>query len=167
MSPGLPFDGGRMELLIRRTAISLLVIAGVVLAFMLIYTLTDVVMRALGRPIVGGFEIISFSGAVAIGFALPYTTLMKSHVLVDFALEKLSPTRRAGMEKMTRIVSILLFLWIGYNFFDYGLDLIRNKDVTPMFKMPFYPISFGLAFVCLIQSLVLVMQLFRIREGSR
>ena len=156
-----------MEALIRRTAILLLVIASVVLAFMLIFTLADVLMRAVGRPILGGFEIISFSGAVAIGFALPYTTLKKSHVLVDFALEMLSQKGKARMETITRIVSILLFLWIGSNFFLYGLDLIRNKEVTPMFKMPFYPISFGLAFACLIQCLVLVTQVAKIREGSR
>lgn len=156
-----------MELVVRKTAIFLLAIAGVVLAFMLIFTLTDVVMRAMGRPILGGFEIISFSGAVAIGFALPYTTLMKGHVLVDFVLERLSPKGRAGMETITRLISILLFLWIGWNFFIYGIDLIKNKEVTQMFKMPFYPISFGLAFSCLIQCLALVLQVFRIRGGSR
>jgi TRAP-type C4-dicarboxylate transport system permease small subunit len=157
----------RMELLVRRLAISLLMVAGVVLAFMLIFTLTDVITRAMGRPILGSFEIISFSGAVAIGFSLPWTTLMKSHVLVDFALDKLTKKGRARMETITRIVAILLFLWIGYNFFDYGLDLIRNKEVTPMFKMPFYPISFGLAFACLIQCLVLIMQVKKICKETR
>jgi hypothetical protein len=71
------------------------------------------------------------------------------------------------METMTRVLSIFLFLWIAWNFFVYGLDLIRNKEVTQMFKMPFYPISFGLAFSCLIQCLALVLQLVRIQRGSR
>jgi TRAP-type C4-dicarboxylate transport system permease small subunit len=157
----------RMESVIKKIAIVLVGIAGVVLAFMLVFTLSDVIMRAFGRPILGGFEIISFSGAVAIGFALPYTTIMKGHVLVDFVLERLSPKKRAAMETMTRVLSIFLFLWIAWNFFVYGLDLIRNKEVTQMFKMPFYPISFGLAFSCLIQCLALVLQLVRIQRGSR
>jgi TRAP-type C4-dicarboxylate transport system permease small subunit len=152
-----------MEVLVRRTAIFLLLIAGIVLAFMVIFTLADVVMRAFGRPIVGGFELISFSGAVVIGFALPHTTRMKSHILVDFALEKLSMKGKARMETITRIVSIGLFLWIGISFFLYGLNLVKTKDVTPMFKIPLYPISFGLAFACLIQCLVLVMQVATIR----
>ncbi len=155
-----------MESLVRKLSIFLAAIAGVVLAFMLIFTLTDVVSRAMGRPILGGFEVISFSGAVAIGFALPYTTLMKSHVLVDFVLEMLSARGRARMEIATRIVSLLLFLWIGWNFFTYGLDLIRTKEVTQMFKMPFYPISFGLAFSCLVQCLALVAQITKLKGAA-
>lgn len=156
-----------MDLMVRRLAIFLAAIAGVVLAFMLVFTLTDVIMRAVGRPILGGFEIISFSGAVAIGFALPYTTLMKGHVLVDFVLEMLSPKNRSRMQLVTRIVSILLFLWIAWNFFIYGVDLIRTKEVTQMFKMPFYPISFGLAFSCLVQCLALFSQALKLRGESR
>jgi TRAP-type C4-dicarboxylate transport system permease small subunit len=156
-----------MEALVRKISISLLVVAGVVLAFMLIFTLTDVISRAMERPILGSFEIISFSGAVVIGFSLPWTTLMKNHVLVDFALEKLSPRGRVRVERITRIVAILLCLWIGINFFVYGLDLVRTKEVTPMFKMPFYPISFGLAFAFLIHCLVLVTHLFKIGKESR
>jgi len=32
-----------------------------------------------------------------------------------------------------------------------SLDLIKAKEVTPVFRMPYYPISFGLAFCCIIQ----------------
>jgi hypothetical protein len=46
---------------------------------MLLFTLTNVVMRAFGKPI-GDFEIISFLGAVVIGFAIPYTSLHKGHI---------------------------------------------------------------------------------------
>ena len=62
----------------------LLLISGLTLAFMFFFTLTDVVMRAFGKPIVGDFEIISFLGAVVIGFAIPYTTLLKGHVTRRF-----------------------------------------------------------------------------------
>jgi TRAP-type C4-dicarboxylate transport system permease small subunit len=82
----------------------LLLISGLTLAFMLLFTLTDVLMRAFGKPIVGDFEIISFLGAVVIGFAIPYTTLLKGHIVVDFFIEKLSRNVRDGMQVATRIV---------------------------------------------------------------
>ena len=46
--------------------------AGLVLACMMLVTLSDVIMRNLGRPIVGSLEIISFCGSVVVGFAIPY-----------------------------------------------------------------------------------------------
>ena len=48
------------------------------------------------------------------------------------------------------ILVIILFIWMGWNFILMSLDLIRTKTVTPVFRMPFYPISFGLAFCCLL-----------------
>ena len=133
---------------------------------MLLFTLTDVVMRAFGKPIVGDYEIISFLGAVVVGFAIPYTTLLKAHVIVDFLIEKLPKNARDGMEVATRIMGIGLFLWIGWNFVDMSLDLIKSKEVTPVFRLPYYPISLGLAFACIIQCFVFVSQIKEI-VGSR
>jgi TRAP-type C4-dicarboxylate transport system permease small subunit len=144
---------------------SLLLISGLTLAFMLLFTLTDVVMRAFGKPIVGDFEIISFLGAVVVGFAIPYTTLLKGHIIVDFLIEKLPKNVRDGMEVATRIIGIALFLWIGWNFVDMSLDLIRSKEVTPVFRLPYYPISFGLAFCCIVQCFTLFSQIMKIVGG--
>ena len=117
----------------------LLLISGLTLAFMLIFTLTDVVMRAFGKPIVGDFEIISFLGAVVVGFAIPYTTLLKGHIIVDFLIEKLPKNVRDGMQVATRIIGIALFLWIGWNFVDMSLDLIKSKEVTPSVQAAVLP----------------------------
>jgi len=143
----------------------LLVISGLTLAFMLLFTLTNVVMRAFGKPIVGDFEIISFLGAVVIGFAIPYTSLYKGHIAVDFLLAMLPRTASDWIELATRIIAIALFLWLAWNFVLVSLDLIKNKEVTPMFRLPYYPISFGLAFCCVMQCVTLVSQIARIVGG--
>ena len=143
----------------------LLLISGLTLAFMLLFTLTDVVMRAFGKPVVGDFEIISFLGAVVVGFAIPYTTLLKGHIVVDFFMEKLPRNVRDGMQVATRIIGIALFLWISWNFVVMSLDLIKSKEVTPVFRLPYYPISFGLAFTCVIQCFPLLSQIMEIVGG--
>jgi TRAP-type transport system small permease protein len=143
----------------------LLIIAGFTLAFMFLFTLLDVVMRAFGKPIVGDFEVISFLGAIVFGFSIPYTTLLKGHVLVDFLIEKL-PARTAGTVQIaTRVLTIALFLWMSWNFVVMSLDLIKSKEVTPVFRLPYYPISFGLAFSCIVQCLTLVSQIMETVGG--
>ena len=143
----------------------LLLVSGLTLAFMLLFTLTNVVMRAFGKPIVGDFEVISFLGTVVVGFAIPYTTLLKAHVMVDFLIEKLPKNVSDGMQVATRVMGIALFLWISWNFVDMSLDLIKSKEVTPMFRLPYYPISFGLAFCCIVQCLTLFSQIMKIVGG--
>ena len=143
----------------------LLLISGLTLAFMLLFTLLDVVLRAFGKPIVGDYEVISFLGAVVVGFAIPYTSLLKGHVFVDFLIEKLPKNVGDTMRVATRILVIALFLWMSWNFVVMSVDLIKSKEVTPVFRLPYYPISFGLAFACIIQCLVLVSQIKEIVGG--
>jgi len=140
----------------------LLLIAGLTLAFMFLFTLTNVVIRAFGKPIVGDFEIISFLGAVVIGFAIPYTSMVKGHIDVDFLLMMLPRKVSNRIRVATRIIGIGLFLWISWNFVLMSFDLLRTKEVTPVFRMPYYPISFGLAFCCLTQCLTFVSQILKI-----
>ena len=149
----------------RKLCRSLMLISGLTLAFMLLFTLADVVMRAFGKPIVGDFEVISFLGAVVVGFAIPYTTLLKAHVIVDFLIEKLPKNVGDGMQIATRIIGIALFLWMGWNFVDMSRDLIKSNEVTPVFRLPYYPITFGLAFSCLVECFVLFSEILKIRRS--
>jgi len=141
-------------------------ISGVVLAFMMAVTLADIILRLFGKPIVGSVEIITFSGAVVVGFAIPYTSWKRAHVYVDFLTEKLSPNAKRIMELFTKSAGILLFLFIGYNFIIYGLDLKRTGEVSPSFKLPFYPIPFGLAVASFLESLTLFIDLQKVFKGG-
>jgi len=137
------------------------VIAGSVLAFMMGVTMLDIIMRNLGSPIVGSMEIISFCGSVVIGFAIPYTSWKRAHVYVDFLTDKLSPGNKRTMEIITRCMGIVLFAFIGYNFIIYGFDPIKTKEVSPSFRLPYYPIPFGLSLSCFLQCLTLIADLVK------
>jgi len=156
----------RLKAVIYKLDVSFCSVAGAVLAFMMLVTLFDVIMRQFGKPLIGGVEIISFAGAVVIGFALPYSTWKKAHVFVDLLTEKLSQRPRAVLKAITRSVSILLFLFIGYNFILYGFDLIRTGEVSAGFRLPYYPITFGLALSCFLEALTLFYDLIDERKGK-
>jgi len=142
------------------------VIAGSVLALMMVVTLLDVIMRNIGHPIVGSMEIISFCGSVVVGFAIPYTSWKKAHVYVDMLVDKLSPRNRRIMDVITRCMGMALFLFISYNFVQYGLDLKRTGEVSAGFRLPYYPIAFGLALSCFLESVTLLSDLVRTIKGG-
>lgn len=146
--------------------VSFHIISGIVLAFMMVVTIADVVMRNIGRPIVGSVEIITFCGAVVVGFAIPYTSWKKVHVYVDFLVDKLSPRNRKIVDSITRCMGIALFAFIGYNFIIYGLDLKHTKEVSPSFKLPYYPIPFGLSASCFLQCLTMIADLIKTVRGG-
>ncbi|MCX7857030.1 MAG: TRAP transporter small permease [Deltaproteobacteria bacterium] len=141
-------------------------IAGAVLSFMVILTLTDVILRNFGRPITGSMEIIQYGGCIVFSFSLPYGTLLGAQVLVDILLERINKKNRRKIEIITRIVGVILFLFIAYNFFTYAFDVKRSGERTATFRIPYYPFAFALSFSFLIQSLVVFYDLLKKIKGD-
>jgi TRAP-type C4-dicarboxylate transport system permease small subunit len=130
-------------------------IAGVSLTFLMLITVTDIILRFFGRPIVGTYEVVSFAGAVVIGFALPVTSWMRGHIYVDFLVLKLPRIGQDVFNISTRCLGIILFLLIGWRLMKYGLNVQRSGELSPTLQLPFYPIAYGLGVSAFIQCLVL------------
>ncbi len=141
-------------------------IAGVILLVMIGLTLADVVLRYLGRPIVGAYEIIAFLGAAVIGLALPRASILKTHVYVDLLIDKLPLKTQKVMKTITRILVFLMFFGAAWYFVVMGKNYMATKTVTMSLKVPFYPVVFALAVSCIVQCLVALCEIFG-HEGGR
>ncbi len=145
---------------------SLYVIAGVVLACMITLTLFDVVLRNFGHPITGSMEFIQYGGAIVFGFSIPYGTMLGAQVIVDIITEKLGPRRKRMINILTRCIGIIIFLFVAYNFFVYGIDVQKTGERTASFKIPYYPFAFALSFSFLLQSLTIFCDLIKKVKGA-
>jgi TRAP-type C4-dicarboxylate transport system permease small subunit len=145
---------------------SLYVVAGGVLACMIILTFFDVILRNFGHPITGSMEFIQYGGAIVFGFSIPYGTMLGAQVIVDILTEKLSPGKKRVLHVITRCIGILIFLFIAYNFSLYGLDARRTGERTASFKIPYYPFAFALSFGFLLQSFTIFCDLLKKVKGA-
>jgi TRAP-type C4-dicarboxylate transport system permease small subunit len=145
---------------------SLYVIAGSVLACMIILTLFDVILRNFGHPITGSMELIQYGGCIVFAFSIPYGTLLGCQVVVDIITEKLGPGKKRSIDVVTRCVGIIIFLFIAYNFFVYGIDVKHTGERTASFKIPYYPFSFALSFSFLLQGLTVFRDLIKTVKGA-
>ena len=141
------------------------VIGGAALTFMMFLTVADVLMRAGGRPIIGTYEIVALCLALVIGFTMPGVSLDRKHVYMEFLVEKLSPTNKAMLNTLTRLLAILLFLLIGYNLFTIAGEFHISGEVSPTIRIPFYPVAYGVGVCCFIQCLVFVFDITKIWKG--
>ena len=142
------------------------IIAGISLSFLMFLTIADVILRLLRRPIVGTYELVAFSGAVVIGFSLPLTSWMRGHIYVDFLILRFSQKIRNLFNIVTRCLVIILFLMIGWNLIQYGVDLRKSGEVSPTLHFPFYPVAYGIGICCFFQCLVFVCDILKIRGGK-
>ena len=142
------------------------VIAGISITFIVFLTVTDVILRTFRRPIVGTYELVAFSGAIVIGFSLPFTSWLRGHIFVDFFILKFSKKVRDVFNILTRCVGMGLFFLIGWNLIKYGMDLQKSGEVSLTLQLPFFPVAYGVGICCFIQCLVLFCDILKVFGGK-
>lgn len=139
-------------------------IAGVALVAMMLLTVADVVLRFFERPIVGTYEVVGLLGAVAIGFAIPQTSRLKGHVLMDFLTGRLSQGAQNVLYVATRILAFVIFAIMAWNVWLLGDGYRQTGEVTLTIQLPLYPIAYGIAVCCFIECLVLIMDILEMGQ---
>jgi len=142
------------------------VISGAALIFMILLTVADVILRSFRTPVVGTFELVAFSGAVVIGFSLPFTSWLRGHIYVDFLILELPLRARRIANIFTRCLGIGLFLVIASNLIILGMELYNSGEVSPTLHVPFYLVVYGIGICCFVQCLVLVCDIVKIIGGQ-
>jgi TRAP-type C4-dicarboxylate transport system permease small subunit len=151
---------------VKGTSSVLSAIAGAALAFLMLLTVADVVLRIFGRPIVGTYELVAVSGAVAIGLSLPITSWLHGHIYVDSFVERLPRVPRAVIAVATRLLVLGLFFLIGLNLIRYALALRTAGEVTPTLRVPFYPVVIGVGVSCLVECVVMIADIVKVLRGD-
>jgi len=136
--------------------------AGLTLCGVAVLTLTDIVSRRFGYPVVGTYEITSFLGGIVAGFAIPATSLANGHIIVDLFIDKLSDARKGVLQITTRVMGIFLFFILGYFLISMACNLYARGEVGMATKLPFYPIAAGIGVSCFVQVCVLILEILKI-----
>lgn len=132
------------------------------LVFIIGVTMADVISRAIYKPIIGTYELVSFAGAVTIGFALPITAWEKGHVFMEFIVEKLSVKTQSLLSAVTRVFVILLFFFIGIALYVVGSEMRTSGEIALSLKIPVYPFVYAISIVCFFLCIFYIFEIISI-----
>ena len=141
-------------------------VAGIALTVMMCLTVADVIGRAGGYPILGTYEVVSVICIVAIGFAIPLTSLKRRHVYMEFFIERMGQKARNCVNTLTRMLCFLLFVFAGTNLFHMAAEFASAREVTMALQIPFYPFAYGAGVCCFVQAVVSLCDIVKIWEGK-
>lgn len=134
-------------------------LAGLGVLAMVAVTCLDVVLREMGRPLIGALDIVTLAGLVAIACALPYTTAIKGHVAIEFFFHKLGRRTRWVVDGIARLIAMGLFGTLCAQCIRQGVKLQESGQVTPTLQAPMFWTMHLLAFSCGVVVLVIAYHL--------
>jgi len=136
------------------------------LTTMMFLTVLDVILRYIGRPITGTFELMSFAGALVTGMALAQTSLDGAHVSLDIVMDAVSSGKKKVLTVFNRLIGLAIFGLLAWALVDKGKDLYATGEVSLTLQVPYYPVAYALAFCCLAECLVLLTELLKVFLGG-
>ena len=141
-------------------------LGGIVLFLMMMLTVVDVILRIFSKPLIGTYELVAVAGAIVVGFAIPQTSLDKGHIFVDFLIENRAEAVKKAFSVFTRLSGIALFALLAWNLFLKANHLYKAGDVSLTLQIPYYPAAYGLAFCCLVECFVLLVDMIQIFDSG-
>jgi TRAP-type C4-dicarboxylate transport system permease small subunit len=137
-------------------------VAGIALLGMMLLTCADVLLRYLGHPILGCYEIVMFLASAAVGFAIAYTQTERGHIAVEFFIERLSKRIRTAIAIVNLCICIGMYSILAWQLFMHGTKLWRIGRVSETLEISYFPFVYGIAFGCAVMCIVLVTDLRQI-----
>lgn len=137
-------------------------ISCVALAFIIAITMTDIIARAIYKPITGTYELVSFAGAITIGCALPIVAWEKSHVFMEFFIDRMSEGTKKLVTAITRAMVTGLFFFVGVALYTVGAEMKSAGEVALTLKTPVYPIVYAISVVCFFLCIVYIFEIVAI-----
>ena len=135
--------------------------AGAALVAMMVMVNANVMLRPMGKPIWGTFEIVGFMGSIVISFALLQTTFNRSHMAVEVVTSRLPAGLRAALNLFNRLVGILIMGLVAWQSLRYGNRVWQSGEVSPTLNMPFHPFLWGVAAAFGLAALVILVDVLR------
>jgi TRAP-type C4-dicarboxylate transport system permease small subunit len=134
-------------------------IAAATLFCIMLFIVADVVLRYLGRPITGIYDLVALGGAVVIGFAIPYSAEKKVHVMMEMMQQLLGKRVRRVLYILTRLIAFGISLLVAWNLVDLGRGFYKTGEASLTIQIAFWPVAIGLGFCFALQAVVFIMHM--------
>jgi TRAP-type C4-dicarboxylate transport system permease small subunit len=137
----------------------LLIIGGIAVLILMALATGNVLLRIIGLPFRGAYELVSFLGAVVTAFALGYTQKRKFNIVVDVLSDKFPPGAKRFLDAIGYLIALLFFAVIAWVILKWGLKIAASGEVSETLKIIHYPFIFCVALGFAVLSLTLLIDL--------
>ncbi len=116
----------------------------------------NILLRLVGKSILGAYDWTGLIGTILIALALGYCGVHRNHVRVEFIVARFPQRVQAVIDSITGILSLGLFALAAWQTVVLGNEMWQKGDVSITVQAPFYPFVYTIAFGCVLLWLVIL-----------
>jgi TRAP-type C4-dicarboxylate transport system permease small subunit len=134
---------------------ALLVLSGIMLTAMMLLACSNMLLRTLGRPVQGTYELMGYFGAVTIAFGLASTQKMKGHIALTVLAGVFSRRIEKFVDSLSSLAACAFFGLIAWRTTRFALNMIAMGEFSETLRLPYYPFILAVALGCALLALTL------------
>jgi TRAP-type C4-dicarboxylate transport system permease small subunit len=150
-----------VDKLINTLSVWLCWVAAACIVGMMLLTSSDVILRYLGYPIKGTYDIVGLLGALVVALPIARTQILNRHVSMEFMEQRQSRMARGIAQVITFAFSFGTYLLLSWQLTVLAGKLRSIGRVSDTVEIPLFPFVYAIAFGCMLMCLVLLMQSYR------
>jgi len=121
----------------------------------------NMVMRPLGVPLKGAYELVGFMGAMVVAFALGYTQISHSHISVDVLSIRYSKRTNQITKGISSLLCSMFFIIVAWQVIVYATTIWKRGETSETLRIIYHPFVYLVAFNCLLLSLTLLIDFLK------
>lgn len=141
-------------------------VSGTALIAMMLLIVANGIKRTYSTPILGTTEMVGWLAAISVSFALGYTQIHRGHVEIDLLVIKFPKALQKVLRILVSFLSLAFFSIVGWQLFQYAINLSGNNNVSQTLGIVFYPFVILSALGFVVFVLVLLKDLITECKGG-
>jgi TRAP-type C4-dicarboxylate transport system permease small subunit len=151
-----------------RISLALALISGFVLVCLVILTFTDVTLRyVFSSPITGAQDLIAMGMVVVFFFALPLTSRVNGHIVVDLLPEFSNDRLNMLRDSFVKLLALAVFGLLAWEGAIRAEEAAMMGEATNMIEIPLRPFFYVLVAGCFLNAIILVIETLLLLGGER
>jgi TRAP-type C4-dicarboxylate transport system permease small subunit len=136
-------------------------IGGFALLIMIGIACANMLLRPLGSPLKGAYELVGFFGAMTVAFALGYTQIARAHLAVDILATRYSKTTSRVMNILSSFLGAIFFILVAWQVSVFGTTIWERGETSETLRIIYHPFVYAVAICCLLLAFVLFIDLLK------
>jgi len=136
-------------------------IGGAALLIMIGIACANMVLRPLGSPLKGAYELVGFFGAMTVAFALSYTQIAGAHLAVDILATRYSKKTSKIMNTISSFLGVIFFILVAWQVSVFGTTIWERGETSETLRIIYHPFVYAVAICCLLLAFVLFIDLLK------